>query len=91
MHRNMHFRITTHAHAFDVAPAQRAWRSREDALSPIYRMEQEMKKALVAFVSTLALSSALIGLAHTTPASSVTAGGTTTTAEIPSKRDLGWG
>ncbi|GGY40284.1 hypothetical protein GCM10010331_23090 [Streptomyces xanthochromogenes] len=50
-----------------------------------------MKKALVAFVSTLALSSALIGLAHTTPASSVTAGGTTTTAEIPSKRDLGWG
>ncbi|CAM5251023.1 hypothetical protein SXANM310S_00005 [Streptomyces xanthochromogenes] len=50
-----------------------------------------MKKALVAFVSTLALSSALIGLAHTAPASSVTAGGTTTTAEIPSKRDLGWG
>ncbi len=50
-----------------------------------------MKKALVAFVSTLLLSSAFVGLASFVPASSVTVAAGATVSDTPIKRDLGWG
>ncbi len=50
-----------------------------------------MKKALVASVSALLLSSAFVGLANSVPTSSVTAADAPTVSQSSDKRDLGWG
>lgn len=50
-----------------------------------------MKKALVAFVSALALSTAFVGLTNSVTVPSATVAHAATGSDTPTKRDLGWG